>query len=84
MGYDEIKLIGLSGAIDVGKSIVAKHWCASYGCAVFIFKNVMVQCLAHIFEVDGLLFHDRELKENPHDALFSRSLRVVMQTFGID
>ena len=43
MGDDEIKLIRLSGAIDVGKSIVANHWCDSYVCAEFIFKNVMVQ-----------------------------------------
>ncbi|SFJ06498.1 hypothetical protein [Nitrosomonas sp. Nm34] len=68
MGDDEIRLIGLSGAIDVGKSIVVKHWCDSYGCAEFIFKNVMVQCLAHIFEGDRFLFHDCELKENPHDS----------------
>jgi hypothetical protein len=44
----------------------------------------MVHCLAHIFEVDGQIFHDRELKEKPDAALFGRSPREVMQSFGTD
>ncbi|TYP74177.1 MULTISPECIES: deoxynucleotide monophosphate kinase family protein [Nitrosomonas] len=80
----DIKLIGLSRAIGAGKSTVAQHLCSSYGFTELTFKNSMVHCLAHIFEVDGQIFHDRELKEKPDAALFGRSPREVMQSFGTD
>jgi dephospho-CoA kinase len=76
----DIKLIGLSGAIGAGKSTVAKHLCDSYGFTELTFKNSMVHCLAHIFEVDGQIFHDRKLKEKPDAALFGRSPREVGNT----
>ncbi|WP_256329509.1 hypothetical protein [Nitrosomonas sp. Nm33] len=42
------------------------------------FKEDRVCCLAYIFEMDLHVFNDRELKEQPHDALFGRSPREVM------
>lgn len=80
----QIKLIGLTGAIGAGKSTVANILYGSYGFTELTFKNAMVHCLAHIFEVDGQIFYDRELKEQPHAALFDRSPREVMQSFGTD
>ncbi|MDV6343276.1 hypothetical protein [Nitrosomonas sp. Is37] len=51
---------------------------ASERVTIMTFKEDRVCCLAYIFEMSLHVFNDRELKEQPHDALFGRSPREVM------
>lgn len=78
-----MKIIGITGKKNAGKSTVAALLVEKLGYKEFAFADPLKQILEILFLLDPKYFHDRELKEQTIEEL-RVSPRRLMQQIGTD
>lgn len=79
-----LNIIGLIGEAGSGKDTVAEYLQEDYNYEILSFTRPIVRALSSMYNVDRLMFTDRDTKDTPMHELFGQMPRRLMQTLGTD